>query len=144
MRRQESMPRIGSGGKGDDLNANDRPYRGGAAAAIGQECGHGVDHGAAAIRPQLPAVKDFRELTAQTRRKTHSTILAITSPNSKSAADQIKAETKLAIWNDQYGISKIPAASGTDARRGPKNRPMKMLGTPHLLTKASPRGRISG
>ena len=95
------MPRIGSGGKGDDLNANDRPDRGGAAAAIGQEWGHDVDHGAAAIRPRPPAVKVFRERTAQTNRKNHSTILAITSPNSKSAADQTRADTKLAIWNGQ-------------------------------------------
>jgi len=40
------MPRIGPGGKGDDLNANDRPDRGGAAAATGEQRGHGVDHGA--------------------------------------------------------------------------------------------------
>ncbi len=38
----------------------------------------------------------------------------------------------------------MPAASGTEARSGPKNRPMKMLGAPHFFTKASPRGRISG
>ena len=38
----------------------------------------------------------------------------------------------------------MPAASGTEARSGPKNRPMKIEGTPHFLTNASPRGRISG
>ena len=31
----------------------------------------------------------------------------------------------------------MPAASGTEARKGPKKRPMKMLGTPQLRTKAS-------
>jgi hypothetical protein len=51
---------------------------------------------------------------------------------------------KLANWKSQYGISKIPAASGTEARKGPKNRPMKMLGTPQVFTKASPRGSRSG
>src|SRR6266436_9319817 len=77
-------------------------------------------------------------------RQSHSAICAITSPNSNSAADQTSAETKLATWNGQYDISKMPAASGTEARNGPKNRPMKMLGTPQLFTNASPRGRISG
>ena len=38
----------------------------------------------------------------------------------------------------------MPAASGTEARSGPKNRPMKIEGTPQFFTKASPRGRISG
>ena len=41
----------------------------------------------------------------------------MTSPNSSSAPDQTSAETKLAIWKRQYGISKIPAASGTEARK---------------------------
>ncbi len=68
----------------------------------------------------------------------------MTSPNSSKAADQTSADTKLANWKLQYGISNIPAASGTEARSGPKNRPMKMLGTPQFFTKASPRGRISG
>src|SRR6202051_1373685 len=81
---------------------------------------------------------------AQTARHSHSAICAITSPNSSKAADHTSAEVKLANWKSQYGISKIPAASGTEARKGPKNRPMKMLGTPQRFTKASPRGRISG
>jgi len=38
------MPRIGAGGKGGDLNANDRPNR--KNAATGDEMGHGVDHDA--------------------------------------------------------------------------------------------------
>src|SRR3954452_20502835 len=37
-------------------------------------------------------------------RHSHSAIVAITSPNSNSAADQTSAETKLAIWNCQYDI----------------------------------------
>jgi len=40
------MPRIGSGGKGDDLNANDRPNRIDAAAATGEQRDRGVDHSA--------------------------------------------------------------------------------------------------
>jgi hypothetical protein len=40
------MPRIGAGGKGGDLNANNRPDRKIAAAATGDELGRGVDHGA--------------------------------------------------------------------------------------------------
>ena len=44
-----------------------------------------------------------------------------------------------------YGFKPdLPAASGTEARSGPKKRPMKMLGTPQSRTNASPRGRISG
>src|ERR1700755_1148499 len=81
---------------------------------------------------------------AQPARHTHSAICPITSPNSSNAADHTSAEVKLANWKSQYGISKIPAASGTEARKGPKNRPMKMLGTPHFFTKASPRGSRSG
>src|SRR6202051_193016 len=80
----------------------------------------------------------------QTTLHSHSAICAITSPNNNSAADTTSADTQLAIWKRQYGISKIPAASGTEARSGPKNRPMKILGTPQCFTKASPRGRISG
>jgi hypothetical protein len=38
------MPRTGSGGKGDILNADVRPYRSGTAAAS-DENGRGVDHG---------------------------------------------------------------------------------------------------
>ena len=38
----------------------------------------------------------------------------------------------------------VSAAKGTDARNGPKNRPMKILGTPQFFTKASPRGSKSG
>ena len=69
---------------------------------------------------------------------------AMTSPNIRSTADHSSAETKLAIWNGRWDISKMPAASGTEARNGPKKRPMKMLGTPQSRTKASPLGRISG
>src|SRR3982750_84140 len=79
-----------------------------------------------------------------TTRQSHSRTCPITSPNSSSAAAHTSAEMKLAIWNCQYDISKMPAASGTEARKGPKNRPMKMLGTPQFLTKVSPRGIKSG
>src|SRR5579862_9307873 len=68
----------------------------------------------------------------------------ITSPMVSSTAAQSIAEVKLAIWNCQYGISKMPATSGTTARKGPKKRPMKMPGMPHAFTKRSPRGIISG
>ena len=47
-------------------------------------------------------------------------------------------------WGALVAIGALIGASGTEARSGPKNRPMKMLGTPHFFTKASPRGRISG
>lgn len=60
----------------------------------------------------------------QTARQIHPTIREITSPNISNTADQISAEIQLANWKRQYGISKIPAASGTVARSGPKNRPM--------------------
>jgi hypothetical protein len=42
--RRRKMPRTGSGGKGDILNADVRPYRSGTAAAS-DENGRGVDHG---------------------------------------------------------------------------------------------------
>jgi len=40
----EKVPRTGSGGRGDILNADLRPYRENAAAAS-DENGHSVDHG---------------------------------------------------------------------------------------------------
>src|ERR1700722_2443485 len=97
---------------------------------------HGARPGSPSVRPVQPGL--------QTVRHSHSAICAITSPPSRRAADQTSADEKLATWNCQYGISNIPAASGTEARSGPKNRPMKMLGEPHFFTKTSPRGRISG
>ena len=48
------------------------------------------------------------------------------SPVVSSTAAHTKAEVKFAIWNRQNGISKMPAISGTEARSGPKKRPMKM------------------
>src|SRR3954454_380293 len=80
----------------------------------------------------------------QTARHSHSAIIEITSPNSSRAAAHTSADTKLATWKRQYGISKMPAASGTEARNGPKNRPMKMDGTPQFFTNVSPRGSKSG
>jgi hypothetical protein len=59
-------------------------------------------------------------------RHSHSAIFPITSPTSSRTADQTSAETKLAIWNGQQDISKMPAASGTDAHSAPKKRPMKI------------------
>ena len=41
-------------------------------------------------------------------------------------------------------LDAVPFMAYTEARKGPKKRPTKMLGTPQLFTKASPRGRISG
>ncbi len=40
---------------------------------------------------------DLMRTPRQTARQSHSAILAITSPNKSSAADQIRADTKLAI-----------------------------------------------
>ena len=65
-----------------------------------------------AARFRDPAI----EGSGQTTRHSHSMICAITSPKISSAAAQTKAETKFAIWKLQYGISKMPAASGTEAR----------------------------
>src|SRR5580700_3641164 len=98
------MPRTGSGGRGGNLNADVRPYRDNAAAA-GGDGGHGVR-----IADPRPASSD----RLQTVRHSHSAICAMTSPDSNSAADQTSADTKLANWKGQYGISNIPAASGTE------------------------------
>src|ERR1044072_7544526 len=67
-----------------------------------------------------------------------------TSPSSSSVAAQMNAETKLANWNRQNGISKMPATSGTEARNGPEKRAMKIPSTPHFVMKASPFGMSSG
>src|SRR6202030_2928838 len=69
-----------------------------------------------------PCARLIPGLPCQTTRHSHSRICAITSPNSSSAADQTSADTKFAIWNGQYDISKMPAASGTEARNGPKKQ----------------------
>ena len=66
------------------------------------------------------------------------------SPVVSSTAAHTKAEVKFANWKRQNGISKMPAISGTEARSGPKKRPMKMPSTPHFLMKASPFGIRSG
>src|SRR4051812_44941224 len=99
------------------------------------------------VKPLTPSAGAYSGATGtrlQTARHSHSATSEITSPNNSSAAAHTSAETKLATWKRQYGISKMPAASGTEARNGPKNRPMKMLGTPQFFTKASPRGSRSG
>ena len=41
-------------------------------------------------------------------------------------------------------MRKIPAASGTEARNGPKKRPTKIAGEPQRCTNASPFGSNSG
>src|SRR5262245_19604804 len=74
----------------------------------------------------------------------HAMIFAATSPMPSSTAAHTNAEVKLAIWNSQAGIRKMPATSGTEARSGPKKRPMKIASTPPRFTKASPRGNRSG
>jgi hypothetical protein len=43
-------------------------------------------------------------------------IFATTSPSVSSTPAQTKAEVKLAIWNDQYGMWKMPATSGAGAQ----------------------------
>src|SRR4051794_7270174 len=70
--------------------------------------------------------------------------LASTSPSRISVAAQTKAEAKFATWKRQNGISKMPATSGTEARSGPVNLPMKMPSAPHFRMKASPLGIRSG
>ena len=67
-----------------------------------------------------------------------------TSPSSIKVAAHMKAETKLANWKRHYGISKMPATSGTAARSGPEKRAMKIPSTPHFLMNASPFGISSG
>src|SRR6185312_16564406 len=41
-------------------------------------------------------------------------------------------------------MDRIPATMGTDARKGPENRPTKIANTPQFLMKTSPRGSKSG
>src|SRR6202521_141033 len=65
-------------------------------------------------------------------------------PGASNAAAQTNAEVKLANWNHQYGMVKIPAAKGTVARNGPKKRPTKIPTTPQRRTNLSPRGSKSG
>src|SRR6185436_8093418 len=72
----------------------------------------------------------------------HSIVVEVTSPSVSSTAAQTNAEVKLATWNRQYGIANTPATSGTDARSGPENRPMKIANAPHFLMNASPAGMM--
>src|SRR6266511_5958731 len=74
----------------------------------------------------------------------HLIVFANTSPIVSSTPAQRKAEVKFANWKRQYGIANTPATSGTEARNGPKQRPMKIASTPQRVTKASPRGIRSG
>ena len=74
----------------------------------------------------------------------HLTAFAKTSPIVSSTPAQRKADVKFATWNDQYGMWKMPATSGTEARYGPKKRPMKIASTPQRFTNASPLGSSSG
>src|SRR4029079_990788 len=98
------------------LNADDRPYCDNAAGAS-DEAGRSVDHGrgytAARFHGQAKTLKPKHKgrrlgglcatphstLGPRDRRPTarhnHSRMCAMTSPNSKSAADQTSAETKL-------------------------------------------------
>ena len=70
--------------------------------------------------------------------------LPTTSPNVRSTAAQTKAELKFAIWNSHTGIRKMPATNGTEARNGPKKRPIKIASGPQRFTKVSPFGSSSG
>src|SRR5262249_46963620 len=65
--------------------------------------------------------------------QSHIIAFDMTSPIVSNVAAQTNAEVKLASWNCQNGISKTPAIKGTDARNGPKNRPIKIPGIPHLF-----------
>ena len=62
----------------------------------------------------------------------------MTSPIVSSVAAHTKADEKFASWKRQYGISKMPATSGTTARNGPKNRPMKNAGNAPFLHEGLP------
>src|SRR5262245_53650681 len=86
----------------------------------------------------------FGQDHAQLSTHIHRTTLATTSPNMSSTAAHTKADVKFAIWKRQNGMSKMPATSGTEARSGPKKRPMKMPAVPHFFMNASPFGISSG
>src|SRR5215475_13530279 len=74
----------------------------------------------------MPEARSFDYLQA------HLKIVLTTSPKVSSTAAQTNAELKFAIWNCHGGIRKMPATSGTEARNGPKKRPMKIASTPAL------------
>src|SRR5262245_57671702 len=74
----------------------------------------------------------------------HVPACAPTSPSSSSTADHRNADPKLANWNGQNGIEKMPATIGTEARNGPEKRAMTIAHTPHLRMNSSPCGSRSG
>src|SRR5690349_12778472 len=78
-----------SGGRGVILSADIRPHRKLAAAAEQDNESCSIDHGAG--YKAMPVCRQ-----GQTERQSHSTIFSITSPNRSKAADQTKAEAKLA------------------------------------------------
>src|SRR5262245_55625234 len=86
----------------------------------------------------------FGQDYAQLSTHIHRTALATTSPSVNSTAAHTKADVKFAIWKRQNGIAKMPATSGTEARSGPKKRPMKIPAVPHFFMNASPLGISSG
>ncbi len=94
---KRKLPRIGSGGRGDDLNADVHPYREDAAAGSDVGAGENVVHGRR--RMSSPAIRQerFSQMCHQNKRQIHSIRRDTTSPNTNSTADQMKAETKLAI-----------------------------------------------
>src|SRR5262249_46351063 len=153
--------RLGAGYGRGGARASDRGRRSRAGGGAGQ---HGtaseIDHGVlpgVAFRPARNGAAGFfirldaRSYPAGARQQTtlpYGQIQAITldttSPSVSSTQAHTRAEVKLATWKRQYGIARMPAISGTEARNGPKKRPMKMPGTPHRFMKRSPRGRRSG
>ena len=66
------------------------------------------------------------------------------APSVSSTAARPHPALTLAHWKRQEGMATMPAASGTEARRGPKHRPRKMPAAPHRLTKAAPVGSSAG
>src|ERR1700720_3590712 len=76
--------------------------------------------------------------------QTNLRTLLTTSPKVSSTAAQTNAELKFAAWNCHEGIRKMPATSGTEARNGPKKRPMKIASTPQRFTNPSPFGSSGG
>src|SRR5579871_297455 len=78
-----------------------------------------------AICPRIPKPDHFESNTAML-------------PGNRRAGAQISADATLAIQNWRGGIFMMPAISGTEARNGPKNRPMKTLAPPKRRNRASP------
>ena len=97
--------------------------------------------GSRMLQPTLRAAKVFsrgwqRESRLDYPPISHSDELSPSRPTFSKTADQTNAERMLASWKGQRGKSRMPAASGTVARSGPKKRPMKIPNVPHFRVNA--------